>query len=142
MKNFISPSLICGNHLNLESDLIELSNAKEVGMLHVDVMDGHFVPRYGMYPEQVVMIRQLCEVLKFDVPINAHLMVSNPEPYIEKFSDADYITVPVENNLHLSRTIRMIKETGCKVGLAFNIHSTKDILEYVIQPLYHPHSAP
>jgi ribulose-phosphate 3-epimerase len=131
-KFMIGASLICGNQADLKGDIELLKKSEMVDFLHVDTMDGLFVPRYGMYPEQVKHIKEIC-----DIPVNVHMMVSNPEPFIDWFAEsgADIITVHVEPNQQLGRTITMIKKAGCKVGLAFNIHSTHHVIESFIDDI-------
>tara|TARA_R110000744_G_scaffold178960_1_gene297982 strand:+ start:323 stop:1024 length:702 start_codon:yes stop_codon:yes gene_type:complete len=130
-KFMIGASLICGNQADLASDVKQLKESN-IEFLHVDTMDGKFVPRYGMYPEQVEHIRKMC-----DIPVNVHMMVSDPEPFIDWFakSGATYITVHAEANQHLGRTAAMIKNAGCKLGVAFNIHSTHHIIENLIDDI-------
>ena len=124
----ISASVICANPTNLEADLRLLDKAA-VDYLHIDIMDGVFVPRYGMYPEQVKAIAELT-----DIPMDVHMMVKDPEPYIEILADsgATLYSVQVGDNPHLHRTVQRIKETGMKIGLAFNIHSNFDTLAYLL----------
>jgi ribulose-phosphate 3-epimerase len=124
----ISASVICANPTNLEADLRLLDKAA-VDYLHIDIMDGVFVPRYGMYPEQVKAIAELT-----DIPMDVHMMVKDPEPYIEILAEsgAALYSVQVGGNPHLHRTVQRIKGTGMKVGLAFNIHSNFDTLAYLL----------
>lgn len=115
----ISASLICGNHGNILSD-IEVLNQLHVERIHVDVMDGKFVPRYGLYPELVRAVRD-----HTNIPIQVHMMVENPEPYLKVFAEAgaSIITVHPEPNQQIARTLGMIKDLGCQAGLGLNIHS-------------------
>jgi len=127
MNYKISASLICAEQSDLASSVKILEN-KKVEMLHIDVMDGMFVPRYGMYPEQIESIRNL-----FTGTINVHMMVNNPEPFIERLkkSGADMITIHPEPNQHLSRTVKIIKDSGLKVGVCLNISTPVSVLEYI-----------
>ena len=108
----ISASVICANPTNLEADLRLLDKAA-VDYLHIDIMDGVFVPRYGMYPEQVKAIAELT-----DIPMDVHMMVKDPEPYSEILADsgATLYSVQVGDNPHLHRTVQRIKETGMQIG--------------------------
>ncbi len=127
MNYKISASLICADQGDLCS-AVKILQQGQIEMLHIDVMDGIFVPRYGMYPEQIESVRKL-----FSGLINIHMMVNNPEPFIERFqkSGADMITIHPEPNQHLSRTVKMIKSYGLKVGICLNIATPISILEYV-----------
>jgi ribulose-phosphate 3-epimerase len=130
MMNYkLSASMICGDQSQ------HAKNAKElhvcgIDMLHIDVMDGHFVPRFGMYPEQLRDIKQHCSAL-----VNVHMMVTDPEPYLERFSEAgaDYITVHYEIGAHVPRVLQKIRKLGCKAGLALNIQTPPSVLEYLLE---------
>lgn len=115
----ISASLICGNHGNILAD-VDLLNQLHVERIHVDVMDGKFVPRYGLYPELVRAVKD-----HTDIPIHVHMMVENPEPYLKTFIDAgaNIITVHPEPNQQIARTLGMIRNLDCRAGLGLNIHS-------------------
>jgi len=122
----MSASLICADMLNLNREIDELEKAS-INMIHFDVMDGNFVPRFGLHPEIIYAVRK-----KTKIPIDVHMMVSDPEPYIESFAKAgaDIITVHVENNMHLDRTIRLIRQNGSKVGLAINPATDVSLLKW------------
>ena len=128
---WLSASLICADVNNLADDvrILELSG---IDFLHIDVMDGMFVPRFGMFPEQVAGIRKISSL-----PMDLHLMVENPEPYFETFRDAgvDYISVHVEVCRHLNRTVSLIKKLGCKAGLAINPATPIEFLPYVLDDI-------
>lgn len=113
---FISPSIICANHLNLEEDLKCL---KRLGIkkLHFDVMDNIFVPRFGLYPEQAERIVQ-----NFQFDIDVHLMVVDPYKAITKFAKAGAksITVHAENLTCSSTLLKFIKSYNMHAGLALN----------------------
>ncbi|MCR4441186.1 MAG: ribulose-phosphate 3-epimerase [Peptococcaceae bacterium] len=100
--------------------------------LHIDVMDGHFVPNLTIGPLVVKALRPKSQLL-FDV----HLMIDNPEMYLREFraAGADLITVHAETCRHLHRVIQMIKETGAKAGVALNPHTPLDAVEYVLEDL-------
>lgn len=104
---------------------------EEVGadLLHIDVMDGHFVPNITIGP-LVVRALRLVSNMVFDV----HLMIENPDRYINEFAaaGADIITVHIETCSHLHRTLQMIKQTGKKAGLAFNPATPPGSLDYVL----------
>lgn len=127
MRYKISASLICANQSELKESVTILEN-ENVEMLHIDVMDGNFVPRFGMFPEQIESIRDI-----FSGKINVHMMVVNPDPFIERFkkSGADIITVHAESNNHISRTIKIIKDLDMECGICLNIATPLSVLEYI-----------
>lgn len=112
----IAPSLLSCDFSNLET---EVKNCERFGadILHVDVMDGHFVPNITIGPLIVKAIRPHSKL-----PIDCHLMISNPDNYIDNFADAgaDYISVHAEVCNHLHRTLSKIKERNCKAGVVLN----------------------
>lgn len=100
--------------------------------LHIDVMDGHFVPNITIGPVVIKALRPKSQLF-FDV----HLMIERPELYLRDFraAGADLITVHAETCPHLHRTVQMIKETGAKAGVALNPHTPLDALKYVLEEL-------
>jgi ribulose-phosphate 3-epimerase len=127
----VAPSILAADFGNLERD-ITLINKSEADLIHFDVMDGVFVPNisFGL---------PICEAVKKVAlkPLDVHLMIVNPEKYIDAFKKvgANYLTVHIEACPHLHRVIQMIKEAGCKAGVALNPHTEVQQLRYVIQDL-------
>ncbi|MGB5529266.1 MAG: ribulose-phosphate 3-epimerase [Ignavibacteriaceae bacterium] len=127
----IAPSILSADFSNL-SQQIRLTEIGGADWIHCDVMDGHFVPNITIGPVIVKAARK-CSKL----PIDVHLMIENPDKYLEAFSDAgaNYISVHVEEVVHLNRTVNRIKELGCKAGVVVNpgtpINSILDIAEYI-----------
>jgi ribulose-phosphate 3-epimerase len=124
----IAPSMLSADFLNLERD-IEMINNSEADWFHLDVMDGKFVPNisYGM-PIIAQMKKRATKI--FDV----HLMIENPERYLEDFkkAGADYLTVHYETGYHLHRTLTSIKALGMKAGIALNPHTPVSMVEDII----------
>lgn len=110
----ISPSILSADMANLAHDLTRISNAD---LIHVDVMDGHFVPNLS-YGTAIV---KACKSAT-DIPLDVHLMVSNPDDTVDWYIDAgaDLVTVHYEASTHLHRTVSHIKSRGCKAGVVLN----------------------
>lgn len=127
----IAPSLLAANFGNLEEDIrkIEASGAE---YLHLDVMDGNYVPNISFGIPVVKSLRSITNLV-FDV----HLMIDKPERFIEGFVDAgaDIITIHQEASLHLHGTIQLIKSFGIKAGVSLNPSTSIDVLEYVVNDL-------
>jgi len=127
----IAPSILSADFSNL-SQQIRLTEIGGAGWIHCDVMDGHFVPNITIGPIIVEAARKCTKL-----PIDVHLMIENPDKYIEAFANAgaNYISVHVEEVVHLNRTVNYIKELGCKAGVVVNpatpINSIMDIAEYI-----------
>jgi len=126
-QNYLSASVICMDFLNLQRDIKALEKAK-VDYLHFDVMDGVFVPRYGLFPEMLASITSMT-----DLPVDVHMMVKNPEPYIEDFAKAraKRFCVHAEGNDHLHRTLSKIRQSGMQAGVALNIATPLSYLDYI-----------
>lgn len=133
MKNHvkIAASLICGDPLNLKNEIIQLDNSA-TDLIHFDVMDGLFVPRYGLYPEILTHLKAVT-----NIPVDVHMMVSNPEDYIDDFykAGADYYNVHVESTNHLHRIIKKVRDTGMKPGVALNPATPISLLDWVIKDI-------
>ena len=129
METFlIAPSLLAANFANLSVDLeiVENSNAD---WLHFDVMDGHFVPNISFGIPVLEAVKRV-----FKKPIDVHLMISNPDLYLEAYKNAgaDCISVHYEACTHLNRTINRIKELGCKAGVVLNPATPVSVLEDIL----------
>lgn len=122
----VSPSLLSADFAKLAMEIASIPNAD---WLHIDVMDGSFVPNISIGLPVVRSIRPLT-----DKPLDVHLMIVNPDNYIQPFREAgaDIITVHAEACTHLDRTIQAIKQSGAKAGVALNPHTPEHVLDYVL----------
>ena len=130
-RHLIAPSVLAADFSNLQRD-IEMINESEADWFHIDIMDGVFVPNisFGM-----PVLRDIKKHAK--KTIDVHLMIVNPDQYIETFSKlgADILTVHWEACTHMHRTIQAIKATGMKAGIALNPHSSVNQLKDVIKDI-------
>jgi ribulose-phosphate 3-epimerase len=127
----IAPSILSADGGRLAEEIIAVEKAG-ADWIHVDVMDGQFVPNITMGPAIVAALRKATK-LTFDV----HLMINNPGHFIEAFADAgaDYITVHVEASRHLHRTVELIKKTGKKAGVSLNPATPLCFVEEVLSDI-------
>jgi ribulose-phosphate 3-epimerase len=127
----IAPSILSANFAKLGEEILDVEKAG-ADYIHVDVMDGHFVPNITIGPLIVNSIRPVT-----DLPLDVHLMIENPDQYIIEFAKAgaDIITVHQEATVHLHRTIQLIKSEGVKAGVVINpatpINAIRPILQDV-----------
>jgi ribulose-phosphate 3-epimerase len=124
----IAPSVLSADFSNLERDIKRLESVN-VSMLHLDVMDGHFVPNISFGPSVIKAINKTTEMI-----LDTHLMIANPDQYLEQFRDAgsDIITVHVETCTHLHRTITKIKELGINAGVSINPATSLKAIEEIL----------
>lgn len=125
----IAPSILSADFARLGEEIKDVERGG-ADYIHVDVMDGHFVPNITIGPLIVEAIRPITKL-----PLDVHLMIENPDQYIEAFAKAgaDYITVHVEASRHLHRTIQLIKSTGVKAGVVLNPATPVDSLKHIIE---------
>ena len=127
----IAPSILSADLTRLGEEILAVEEAG-ADWLHIDVMDGHFAPIITIGPVMVSAIRRATKL-----PLDVHLMITNPEGCIEQFAEAgaDYIVVSVEACTHLHRTIHLIKDVGCKAGICFNPATPLSALEHVMEDI-------
>jgi ribulose-phosphate 3-epimerase len=127
----IAPSILSADFTNLAQQ-IRLAEMGGADWIHCDVMDGHFVPNITFGPVIVNAVRRVTKL-----PVDVHLMIKNPDRYLEDFASAgaNYLSVHFEEVVHLNRTVNKIKELGCKAGVVINpstpVESVCDIAEYI-----------
>ena len=128
-NKIICPSLMCANFDNLKEEIVNLDNSG-TDIFHIDIMDGKFVPNFGMGIQDIQSIRKNTEK-----PIDAHLMIMNPGDYIDLFVNlgVDIIYIHPEADLHPARTLAKIKESGKIAGLAINPGTSLE----TVKPLLH-----
>jgi len=127
-KKKISPSLLSADFSNISKD-IKMLEEGGAHLLHIDVMDGHFVPNITIGPFIVKAIKKVATV-----PLDVHLMIENPGDYVDQFIDAgaDYLTIHVESTPHVHRVIQKIKSQGIKAGVSLNPHTPISVLENLL----------
>ena len=127
----IAPSILSADFAAL-GEAIARVEAAGADQLHVDVMDGHFVPNLTIGPPVIESIRK-----RTRLPLDVHLMIEEPERWVETYikSGADYVTVHVEASAHLERTLTLIREAGARSGVALNPSTPPEGLQYVLGDL-------
>jgi ribulose-phosphate 3-epimerase len=125
----ISPSVLSADFANLQRD-IEMLHQSEAEWIHIDVMDGMFVPNITFGMPVLKAIKKYAKK-----PLDVHLMIVQPERYLADFKEAgaDHISVHIEACPHLHRTLQQIRQLGCKAGVAFNPHTPIAALEAITQ---------
>jgi ribulose-phosphate 3-epimerase len=131
MKKMLSASLMCADLTNLSASVKELEKAN-IDYLHIDIMDGSFVPNITLGFDLINAIKKIT-----DIPLDIHMMVNEPSKFIAglQLGADDIICVHYESDIHIHRTLEMIKNKGCKAGLAINpqtpVENVEDLMDYV-----------
>jgi len=131
MSHLIAPSILAADFGNLQSE-VEMVNESKAQWFHIDIMDGVFVPNISFgFP----VLKQIQKHAK--KPLDVHLMIVNPDQFIQKFADygAEILTVHIEACDHLHRTVQAIHAAGMKAGVALNPHTNITLLEDIIQDI-------
>lgn len=128
MKPIIAPSVLAADFANLQSE-IQMLNASKAEWIHCDIMDGRFVPNFSFGLPVLEAIHKHA-----NKTLDVHLMIADPQLYIEEFqkAGADNITVHYEACLHLHRVVQQIKNVNCMAGVALNPHTPISVLEDII----------
>lgn len=128
-KLYIAPSILSADFSKLGSEIQEAERGG-ADWIHVDVMDGHFVPNITLGPLVVEAIRPLTSL-----PLDVHLMIEEPDRYIPAFAQAgaDYISVHAEACIHLHRTLHLIRESGAKPGVVLNPATPVSVIQHVLE---------
>jgi len=127
----IAPSILSADFTAL-GDAIARVEVAGADQLHVDVMDGHFVPNLTIGPPVIESIRK-----RTRLPLDVHLMIEEPERWIETYvrAGADYLTIHAEACAHLQRALTLIRESGARAGVALNPSTAPEVLQYVLDDL-------
>ena len=131
MNKLLSPSLMCADLLSLDPAIKDLESIN-VDYLHIDIMDGSFVPNITLGFDLINAIKKATRI-----PLDIHMMVYEPSKFIERMNldENDIVCVHYESDIHIHRTLELIKNKGCKAGLAINpgtpVESVKNLMDYV-----------
>lgn len=128
MALLVAPSILSADFANLATDIKRAEDGK-ADWLHVDVMDGHFVPNLTIGAPVVKSLKK-----NTHLPLDVHLMITDPDRFLEDFAQAgsNYLTVHAEACTHLQRTLSQIRKLGMKAGVALNPATPPDVLSYVL----------
>ena len=131
MSKFVAPSILSADFSKIGSE-VKMINSSEADWIHVDVMDGVFVPNISFGFPVIEKIKEYASK-----PLDVHLMIVKPDRYFEKFkkAGADILTIHYEAETHLHRAVSAIKELGMKAGVALNPHTSTELLEDIILDL-------
>jgi len=131
MAHSIAPSLLAADFGNLNDALVEV-NKSSASLLHLDVMDGQFVPNISFGTPVIEAVAKVSTK-----PLDIHLMIVDPDRYLSTYAafKPEYLTIHLEASTHLNRSIHRIKELGCKAGVAINPHTNIELLKDTIKDI-------
>ena len=129
MKKYLSASIMCADLLNMEKSIRELENAG-IDFLHVDIMDGDFVPNITLGFDLINALKKIT-----DIPLDVHMMVNEPSKFIDMMNlgENDILCVHYESEMHIARTLEKIKNKGVKAGLAINPGTPVESYRYLAE---------
>ena len=129
MKKYLSASIMCADLLNMEKSIRELEKA-EIDFLHVDIMDGDFVPNITLGFDLINALKKIT-----DIPLDVHMMVNEPSKFIDMMNlgENDILCVHYESEMHIARTLEKIKNKGIKAGLAINPGTPVESFRYLAE---------
>ena len=124
----LAPSILSADFAHLARDIERVQSAG-ANLIHLDIMDGHFVPNITIGPPVVASVRKITRL-----PLDAHLMIEKPERFLDEFirAGANWISVHVEADVHLDRTLRYLRENGVQAGVAINPGTSLSSLEEIL----------
>lgn len=129
MKKYLSASIMCADLLNMEKSIRELENAG-IDFLHVDIMDGDFVPNITLGFDLINALKKIT-----DIPLDVHMMVNEPSKFIDMMNlgENDILCVHYESEMHIARTLEKIKNKGVRAGLAINPGTPVESYRYLAE---------
>ncbi len=129
MNKYLSASLMCADLTNLKSSISEIEKAG-VDYLHLDIMDGSFVPNITLGFDLVNAVKSIT-----DIPLDVHMMVNEPSRFIDRMNldENDFICVHYESDIHIHRTLEQIRNKGCKTGLALNPQTPVNCMQHLTE---------
>jgi ribulose-phosphate 3-epimerase len=127
-QHLLAPSILSANFVKLPEEIIAVEKAG-ADIIHMDVMDGHFVPNITFGPKMVKDVNGIT-----DLPLDVHLMISEPEKYVDAFAKAgaDWISVHYEAAIHLNKLVNQIKDTNCKAGVVIKPATPVEMLDEIL----------